>query len=73
VVWSNGCSTQFKCSRAWYYIARYPHLTICEPEGPKGVQMCWNYFAFGHCKGEVDGVGAFMRHKIHMEQINPQA
>jgi hypothetical protein len=35
--------------------------------------MCWNYFAFGHCKGEVDGVGAFMRHKIHMEQINPQA
>jgi hypothetical protein len=35
--------------------------------------MCWNYFAFGHGKEEVDGVGAFMKHKIHMEQIKPQA
>lgn len=36
VVWSNGCSAQFKCVRAWYYVARYPRLTICELEGPKG-------------------------------------
>jgi hypothetical protein len=30
VVWSNGCSTQFKSARTWYFIAWYPQLTICE-------------------------------------------
>lgn len=30
IVWNDGCSTQFKSARAWYYVARYPQLTICE-------------------------------------------
>jgi len=35
--------------------------------------MCWNYFASGHGKGEVDNVSALLKHKIHKEQIKPQA
>ena len=32
--------------------------------------MCWNYFALGHRKEEVDGVGALLKRKIQKEQIN---
>jgi hypothetical protein len=35
--------------------------------------MCWNYFASGHGKGEVDGAGTFLKCKIHKEQIKSQA
>jgi hypothetical protein len=34
--------------------------------------MCWNYFASGHGKGEVDGGSTFLERKIHKEQIKPQ-
>ncbi len=30
VIWSDGCSTQFKCARTWYFIVQYPQLTICD-------------------------------------------
>jgi hypothetical protein len=43
-------------------------LTICE-ELPFGCQMNWNYFANGHGKGEVDGVGALLKREIWKEQI----
>jgi len=33
--------------------------------------MQWNYFAIGHGKGEVDGVGALLKRKLHKEQIKP--
>jgi hypothetical protein len=32
--------------------------------------MCWNYFASGHGKGEVDGASALLKRKIRKEQIN---
>jgi hypothetical protein len=35
--------------------------------------MCWNCFASGHGKGEVDGASTFLEHKIHKEQIKRQA
>jgi hypothetical protein len=65
-VWSNGCSGQFKSSRAWYFISRYPQITMYqELEG--GMSMTWNYFASGHGKGEVDGCGALLKRKIRKE------
>jgi hypothetical protein len=35
--------------------------------------MCWNYFAFGHGKGEVDSEGVLLKREICKEQIKPQA
>ncbi len=34
--------------------------------------MFWNYFATGHGKGKVDGVGALLKRELHKEQIKPQ-
>jgi hypothetical protein len=33
--------------------------------------MYWNYFASGHGKGKIDGVGALLKCEIHKEQIKP--
>ncbi len=33
--------------------------------------MLWNYFATGHGKGEVDGVGALFKRELRKEQIKP--
>jgi len=33
--------------------------------------MCWNYFTFSHSKGNVDGVGALLKHEICKEHIKP--
>ena len=30
VVWSDGCSAQFKCATAWYFVARY--VLYCKPK-----------------------------------------
>jgi hypothetical protein len=43
-VFSDGCSAQFKGSRAMYFVARYPGLT-------DGCAMRWDYFGSGHGKG----------------------
>jgi hypothetical protein len=63
VVWSEGCSGQFKSTRAWYFISSYPNLTS-NAAFRDGCQMCWNYFASGHGKGEVDGAGALLKREI---------
>lgn len=72
IVWSDGCSGQFKSARAWYFISRFPSLTV-SAKLPEGCQMCWNYFASGHGKGEVDGAGALLKRKLYKEQIKPNA
>ena len=64
IVWSDGCSGQFKSARAWYFITRYPGLTITDGVLPEGCQMLWNYFASGHGKGEVDGAGALCKKEV---------
>jgi hypothetical protein len=35
--------------------------------------MCWNYFAFGHGKGKVDGASALLNCETCKEQIKAQA
>ena len=68
IVWSDGCSGQFKSSHAWYFISRYPNLTSGVSLN-SGCQMCWNYFGSGHGKGEVDGAGALLKREIQKEQM----
>ena len=64
-VYSDGCSGQFKCATAMYFVARYPMLT-------KGCMMRWNYFESAHGKGEWDGAGAIVKRALRPEQIqNP--
>ncbi len=45
IVWSDGCLTQFKCARTWYFVVHYPQLIVCE-QMLEGVNMCWNYFHY---------------------------
>jgi len=33
--------------------------------------MTWNYFAIGHGKGEVDGVGVLLKQDVKKEQLKP--
>jgi hypothetical protein len=47
-------------------MARYPWLTICD-QRLEGVQMCWNYFASSHGKGEVNGASALLKCEICKE------
>jgi hypothetical protein len=50
IVWSDGCSGQFKSSRAWYFVARYPsHTTFASL--PNGCQMMWNFFCYRTWEG----------------------
>jgi hypothetical protein len=70
IVWSDGCSGQFKSARAWYFISRYPNLTSTAGFRD-GCQLSWNYFGSGHGKGEVDGVGALLKQEIRNEQLKP--
>jgi hypothetical protein len=72
LVWSNGCSRQFKSARCWYFLPRYHNIIICD-QLPFGYQMVWNYFATSHGKGEVDGVGALLGWEIRKEQIKSNA
>jgi hypothetical protein len=69
IVWSDEYSGQFKSARAWYFIARYPYL-IADASFRDGCQMCWNYFASGHGKGEVDGAGALLKREICKEEMD---
>jgi hypothetical protein len=34
--------------------------------------MIWNFFAIGHGKKEVDGVGVLFKREVQKEQIKPQ-
>lgn len=64
-VFSDGCSAQFKCATAMYFVARYPLLT-------GGCMMRWNFFESAHGKGEWDGAGAVVKRALGAEQIqNP--
>jgi hypothetical protein len=45
---------------------------VCEQK-LEGVQMCWNFFAFGHGKDGVEGACALLKHEIHKEKIKPHA
>ena len=44
-VFCNGCSLQFKCATAMYFIAQYPSFT-------GGHLVGWNFFESTHGKGK---------------------
>ena len=70
MVWSDGAASQFKSTRAWYFVARYLSLT-CFVGLPYGCDLYWNFFASRHEKGEVDGVGTLCKREIRSEQMKP--
>jgi hypothetical protein len=57
-------------SKTHDFISRYYNETICS-ELTNGCKMTWNYFAIGHGKGEVDGVGVSLKHDVKNEQLKP--
>ena len=71
VVFSNGCSSQFKCVKNLYFMARYPSLT-CTSDLPLGCTMQWNWFGSEHGKGRWDGGGAHVKQALRAEQVKPQ-
>ena len=60
-VWSNGAASQFKPRQPFYFVGRYPSET--------GLEMRWNFFGFGHGKGEHDGAGAVIKRALAHEQL----
>ncbi len=71
VVWTNGCSGQFKSAWAWYFLSRYPNL-MASSDHLGGCQLTWNFFATRHGKGEVDGARVLLKWEIKKEQIKPR-
>jgi hypothetical protein len=63
IIWNDGCSGQFKSARCWYFVSRYLWLTIFDSL-EEGCQLCWNFFATGHEKGEIDGAGALLKREV---------
>jgi hypothetical protein len=55
--WSNGCANQFKSSKPWYFVSRYPNMI-------SGCKMMWNFSRSGHGKGPHDGVGTIINQFI---------
>jgi len=60
-VYNEGCSTQFKCAIATYFVVKYPILT-------KGCKMRLNSFASAHGKGKWDGTGAIVKRALSAKQ-----
>jgi hypothetical protein len=40
----DGCTSQFKSSKTWYFVLRYLDMT-------SGCEMMWSFFGSGHGKG----------------------
>ena len=62
-VWSDGCASQFKSSKPWYFVSQYPAMT-------NGCEMLWSFFGSAHGKGPHDGAGAVVKRFIRKEQLN---
>jgi hypothetical protein len=50
LVWLDGCVSQFKSSKPWFFVSKYPSFTT------SGCTMMWYFFGNGHGKGPHDGV-----------------
>jgi hypothetical protein len=70
IIWSDNCNGQFKSVRCWYFVSRYPKLTVSDGL-EEGCQLCRNFFATGHGKGEVDGAGTLLKREVHKKQLKP--
>ncbi len=62
-MWTDGYLGEFKNTRAWYFVSRYLYLTTSN-SNPIGCSLIRNFFAIGHGKGEVDGVGTLLKREI---------
>ena len=71
IVFSDGCTAQFKCAKNLYFMARYLSLTHTN-DLPLGCTMQWNWFGSGHGKGRWDGAGAHVKQALRAEQVKPQ-
>ncbi len=71
VMWFDGCFGQFKSARAWYFVFHYFNVTSNQLH-MVWCQMLQNFFAIGHGKGEVDGIGVLLKREVQKEQIKPQ-
>ncbi len=60
IVFSNGCASQFKCTKALFFVVCYPSL-IRRDDLPLGCAMQWNHFGSNHGKGRWDGARATMK------------
>lgn len=59
ILFSDNCAGQFK--------SRYTVSSVCFSEADFGVSMQWNFFASGHGKGAVDGVGGSIKRSVWRE------
>ena len=63
-VWSDGCTSQFKSKKPFYFISCYPNMT-------NGCSMLWSFFESGHGKGPHDGASVVVKCFIRREQLKP--
>jgi len=59
-VQSVGCATQFKSSKPWYFVSRYPNLI-------GGCKMLWSFFGSSHGKGPHDGAKDVLKRFLRSE------
>ncbi len=52
-VWNDGCTSQCKSNKPWFFVSRYPNMT-------RGC-MTWNSFGSSHGKGLHDGAKAMAK------------
>jgi hypothetical protein len=61
-VWFDGCASQFKSTKPWFFVSKYPNMT-------NGCKTTWNFFGSGHGKGLHDGDGVVIKRLIRKEQL----
>lgn len=64
-VFSDGCAAQFK--------NRFNLFNLCFAKEDFGVNMKWSFFASGHGKGAVDGIGATIKRSLWTAIMSRQA
>ncbi len=62
-MWSDGCATQFKSNKPWFFVSRYISMI-------RGCQILWSFFGSGHGKGPHDGARVVVKIFIRKEQFN---
>jgi hypothetical protein len=61
-VWSDSCASQFKSSKPWFFVSKYPNFT-------QGCKMLWSFFGSGHGKGPHDDVRIVIKRFLRREQL----
>jgi hypothetical protein len=64
-IFSDGCTGQFK--------NRWILSSLAFSDSLFGVNITWNFSAFGHGKGTVDGVGAIVKRTVRQRVLSRRA